>query len=188
MKEEIFDNGLKNIIEYELRNNSKLTKNRITKYTKELISNQEIKDQALNNYNKVLQIKEDTYKNKNPNISLYEINNNLGDPITNQYLETEFTFNEFNTKLYEYTTYKKYWSKRIKDELKYINTHPNKTIGDLTSFENRKKEIIESMEKMSIINSQMRECDDNNNFIITYDNFKVEIADVYIKENRRIKA
>ena len=101
--------------------------------------------------------------------------------------EKDFTFNEFNTKLYEYTTYKRYWSKRIKDELKYINTHPNKTIGDLTSFENRKKEIIESMEKMSIINSQMRECDDNNNFIITYDNFTVEIADVYIKENRRIK-
>ena len=187
MKEEIFDNGLKNIIEYELRNNSKLTKDKITKYTKELISNQEIKDQALNNYNKVLQIKEDTYKNKNPNITLYEINNKLGDPITSKHLEKDFTFNEFNTKLYDYTTYRKYWSNRIKDELKYINAHPNKTIGDLTNFENRKKEIIENMEKMSIINSQMREYDENNNFIVTYDNFKVEIADVYIKENRRMK-
>jgi hypothetical protein len=107
--------------------------------------------------------------------------------VTSKHLDTDFTFNEFNTKLYDYTTYRKYWSNRIKDELKYINAHPNKTIGDLTNFENRKKEIIENMEKMSIINSQMREYDENNNFIVTYDNFKVEIADVYIKENRRMK-
>ena len=187
MKEEIFDNGLKNIIEYELRNNSKLTKDKITKYTKELISNQEIKEQALDNYNKVLQIKEDTYKNKNPNIALYDINNKLGDPIESQYLEKEFTFNDFNINRYEYTTYSKFWLKRIKDEFKYINTHPNKTIGDITSYENRKNEILDNIEKMKIINSQMREYDSNNNLLVTYDNFNVQIANDYIKENERVK-
>ena len=188
MKEEIFDNGLKNIIEYELRNNSKETKNKINKYTKELINNQEIKEQALINYNKVLQIKEDTYKNKNPNISLYDINNKLGDPITLKSLDKEFTFNEFNLKRYEYTTYSKYWIKRIRDEFKYINTHPNKTIGDLTCFENRKNEILDNIEKMKNINSQMREYDDNLKLIITYDNFNVEIANEYIKEHERLKS
>ena len=187
MKEEIFDNGLKNIIEYELRNNSKIIKDKITKYTKEIKSNQEIKEQALNNYNKILQIKEDTNKNKNPNISLNEINNKLGNPITLQFLEKEFMFNEFNTKRYEYTTYYKYWLKRIKDELKYINTHPNKTIGDIAYYETRKTEILEKIEKMKIINSQMREYDIDNNFIITYDNFNVEIANDYIRENEREK-
>ena len=187
MKEEIFDNGLKNIIEYELRNNSKLTKDKITKYTKEIISNKEIKDKAINNYNKVLEIQEDIYKNKNPNISLYEINSKLGNPITSQHLDHEFTFNEFNTKRYEYTKYNKYWTKRIIDEFNYINTHPNKTIGDITYFENRKNEIIENIEKMKIINSQMREYDENNNLIINKDNFKVEIANYYIKENDRLK-
>jgi hypothetical protein len=186
MKEEIFDNGLKNIIEYELRNNSKLTKDKITKYTKEIVSNQEIKEQALNNYNKVLQIREDTSKHKNPIITLYDINNKLGDPVTSKYLEKDFTFNEFNTKRYEYTTYNKYWLRRIKDEFKYIDTHPNKTIGDITYYENRKKEIYETIEKMKNINSQMREFDANNNLIITYDNFNVEIANDYIKENERI--
>ena len=185
MKEEIFDNGLKNIIEYELRNNSKQTKDKINKYTKEIISNQEIKEQALNNYNKVLQIKEDTYKNKNPNISLCDINNKLGDPVISKYLEKDFTFQDFNIKRYEYTTYSKYWIKRIKDEFKYIDTHPNKTIGDITNYENRKKEIYDNIEKMKIINSQMREYDINNNLLITYDNFNVEIANVYIKENER---
>jgi hypothetical protein len=187
MKEEIFDNGLKNIIEYELRNNSKLTKDKISKYTKEIISNKEIKEQALNNYNKVLQIREDTSKYKNPIITLYDINNKFGDPMTSQYLEKDFTFDEFNTKRYEYTTYNQYWLKRIKDEFKYIDTHPNKTIGDITCYENRKKEIYENIEKMKNINSQMREYDENNNLLITYDNFSVEIANDYIKENERIK-
>ena len=186
MKEEIFDNGLKNIIEYELRNNSKITKNKITKYTKEL-NNQVIKEQAINNYNKVLQLKEDTNKHKIPNITLYDINNKLGNPIESKYLEKDFTFNEFNTKRYEYTTYSKYWTKRIKDEFKYISTHPNKTIGDLTNFENRKQNIIENIAKMQIINSQMREYDENNNLIITNDNFNVEIANDYIKEHDRLK-
>ena len=187
MKEEICDNGLKNIIEYQLRNNSKLTKDKINKYTKEIIKNQEIKEQAINNYKKVLQLKEDIYKNKNPNILLYDINNKLGNPMTYQYLEKDFTFNEFNTKRYEYTTYCKYWNKRIKDEFNYINTHPNKTIGDITYFENRKKQIFDNIEKMKVISSQMREYDENNNLIITKDNFIVEIANDYIRENERLK-
>ena len=187
MKEEIFDNGLKNIIEYELRNNSKLTKNKIKRYTKELINNKEIKEQALNNYNKVLQIKEDTNKNKNPSISLFEINNKFGNPITSKQLEKDFTFTDFNINRYEYTAYSKYWIKRIKDEYKYINSHPNKTIGDITCYENRKTQINENIEKMQTISSQMREYDVNNNLLITYDNFSVEIANDYIKENERLK-
>ena len=135
----------------------------------------------------MLQIKEDTNKNKTPNILLHDINIKFGDPITSKFLEKDLTFNEFNTKRYEYTTYSKYWIKRIKDEYKYINTHPNKTIGDITCFENRKKQINESIEKMKIINSQMREYDSNNNLLITYDNFKVEIGNDYVKENERIK-
>jgi hypothetical protein len=187
MKEEIFDNGLKNIIEYELRNNSKQTKDKINKYTKEIISNQEIKDQAIHNSNKDLQIKEDTYKNKLPSITLYEINNKFGNPVTCLELECNLTFNDFNINRYEDTIYNKYWLKRIKEELKYIKSHPNKTIGDITYFETRKKNIYENIEKMKIINSQMREYDEYNNLIITNDNFKVNIANEYIKENDRLK-
>ena len=53
-------------------------------------------------------------------------------------LKNEFTFNDFNTNRFEYTTYYKYWIKRIEDEKEFINSHPNKTIGDITHFENRK--------------------------------------------------
>ena len=187
MKEEIFDNGLKNIIEYELRNNSKQTKDKINKYTKDIISNKEIKDQAINNYNKVLQIKEDTNKNKLPSITLYEINNKFGNPVTCSELEFNSTFHDFNINRYEDTIYNKYWINRIREELKYIKSHPNKTIGDITYFETRKKNIYENIEKMKIINSQMREYDINNNLIITCDNFNVNIANEYIKENDRLK-
>ena len=120
------------------------------------------------------------------NSKLYDINNKLGNPIISNFLDKDFTFNDFNIKRYEYTTYSKYWLKRIKDEFKYIDTHPNKTIGDITFYENRKKEIYENIEKMKIMNSQMREYDSNNNLLITYDNFNVEIANVYIKENERL--
>ena len=186
MKAEIYDNGLRNIIEYELRNNSKVTKDKIIKYTKEISTNPETKEQAQINYGKVLQIKQDTYKNKLPAITLYEINSKLGNPVISPELEFEFTFNEFNTKRYEYTTYSKYWIKRIKEEDKYIKSHPNKTIGDIMCYENRKIDIYNNIEKMKIINDKMREYDEHNNMIITIDNFRVEIATDYIIENNRL--
>ena len=186
MKAEIYDNGLRNIIEYELRNNSKVTKDKIIKYTKEISTNPETKEQAQINYGKVLQIKQDTYKNKLPAITLYEINSKLGNPVISPELEFEFTFNDFNTKRYEYTTYSKYWIKRIKDEDKYIKSHPNKTIGDIMSYENRKVDINNNIEKMKIMNDKMREYDEHNNILITTDNFRVEIATDYIIENNRL--
>ena len=67
MKEEIYDNGLKNIIEYELRNNNKITKDKIKKYTKEINDNLDIKEQALLNYNNILQLKDNTFKSLSPN-------------------------------------------------------------------------------------------------------------------------
>ena len=182
MKKEIYDNGLRNIIEYELRNNSKLTKDKISKYTKQISTNSEIKKQAKNNYIKVLKIKNDTNKNKLPNIKLSEINTKLGNPLTVQELEHEFTFNDFNINRFEYTAYYKYWIKRIEDEKEFINSHPCKTIGDITYFENRKINIENTIKKMEILNNKMREFDNNHNMIVTLDNFNVEIAFEYCNE------
>jgi len=176
MKAEIYDNGLKNIIEYELRNNSKVTKDKIIKYTKELNTNSEVKEQAQINYGKVLQIKQDTNKNKLPSITLQEINNKFGNPLSLKELQNEYTFNDFNTNRFEYTYYYKYWIKRIEDEKEFINSHPNKTIGDITYFENRKINILNNIEKMDIMNNKMRDFDSNRNMVITIDNFRVEIA------------
>ena len=97
MKEEIYDNGLKNIIEYELRNNNKITKDKIKKYTKEINQNKDIKEQALLNYNNVLQLKDNTNKSLSSEITLYNINNKLGNPLQLPEMTYEFTYKEFNT-------------------------------------------------------------------------------------------
>ena len=187
MKEEIYDNGLKNIIEYELRNNNKITKDKIKKYTKEINENPDIKEQALVNYNSVLQIKDNTTKALAPEITLHKINNKLGDPVSIPEMAFEFTYREFDTKRFEETTYLKYWTNRIIDELKYIKSQPNVSVCDFTKFEERKKDIeykIDLMDKQSI---NMRKYDNNNNRLTTRDNFKVEIPNVYIIENERNK-
>jgi len=187
MKEEIYDNGLKNIIEYELRNNNRITKNKIKKYTKEINENRDIKEQALVNYNNILQLKDNTNKSLSPEITLYNINNKLGDPVSIPEMAFEFTYREFDTKRFEETTYLKYWTNRIIDELKYIKSYSNVSLCDFTKFEERKKDIefkLELMEKQSI---NMRRYDNNNNRLVNKDNFKVLIPLVYIIENERNK-
>ena len=185
MKEEIYDNGLKNIIEYELRNNSKITKNKIKKYTKDINDNVEIKDLALLNYNNILQIQENTNKSLTPEITLYEINHKLGNPLKLPEMEFEFTYNEFDTKRFEETTYLKYWTNRIIDEDNYINSHPNVSIGDISNLETRKYEILQKIEFMREQSCKMREYDNDDNRLVNKENFKLEIASDYVKEHNR---
>jgi hypothetical protein len=185
MKEEIYDNGLKNIIEYELRNNNKITKDKIKKYTKEINENLDIKEQALLNYNNILQLKDNTFKSLSPSISLYEINSKLGDPISIPEMSYEFTYRDFDTKRFEDTTYLKYWNNRMIEELKYLKSQPNVSLYDLANFEERKRDIENKIDLMRIQSSQMREYDNNNNRLVNKDNFKVLITQAYINENRR---
>ena len=99
----------------------------------------------------------------------------------------EYTYNDFNTKRFEYTTYLKYWNKRINDEEDYINTHPNKSLCDFVKLEERKKDINIKIDFMKKQSENMRKCDNQNNLLINRDNFKVLIAHSYINENQRIK-
>ena len=185
MKEEIYENGLKNIIEYELRNNNKITKDKIKKYTKEINDNPSIKEQALVKFNNVLQIKDTTVKSLSPEITLYNINNKLGDPLSLPEMSFEYTYRDFDTKRFEDTTYLKYWTLRMKDELKYIKSQPNVSVCDFTNFEERKNEVESKIELMEMQSIKMREYDNHNNRIVNKDNFKVLIAHVYEYEHER---
>lgn len=185
MKEEIYENGLKNIIEYELRNNNKITKDKIKKYTKEINDNPTIKEQALVKFNNVLQLKDNTNKSLSPEITLYNINNKLGDPLSLLEMSFEYTYRDFDTKRFEDTTYLKYWNLRMKDELKYIKSQPNVSVCDFTNFEERKNEVESKIELMEMQSIKMREYDSHNNRIVNKDNFKVLIAHVYEYEHER---
>ena len=183
IKEEIYDNGLKNIIEYELRTNNKITKNKIEKYTKEISINTNIEEEAKQKFNEIIKINKHINKSLKPSMSLNEINKKLGNPIENPDLEDETTFNDFNLNRFETTKYWKYWSTRIRDEKRLIMNIPNKTIGDITNLEKRKKEIETKLEIMQETNNNMGKYNDQKELIITKNNFRVEIPNSYIINN-----
>ena len=100
----------------------------------------------------------------------------------------EYTYNDFNTKRFEYTTYINYWNKRMNDEEHYINTHPSVSLCDFVRLEERKKDINNNINFMHKQSEDMRRCDNLNKLLISKDNFKVLIAHAYINENQRIKS
>ena len=186
IKEEIYDNGLRNIIEFELRTNNKTTKNKIEKYTKEISLNTNTEAQAKNKCREIVKIKNTINKSLKPSMSLSEINKKLGNPLTNPDLEDETTFNDFNLNRFETTKYSKYWNKRLKDEHKLIMSIPNKTIGDITNLESRKKEIKDKLEIMQETNNNMGKYNEQKELIITKDNFKVEMPKNYLANYRAL--
>ena len=186
IKEEIYDNGLRNIIEFELRTNNKTTKNKIEKYTKEISLNTNTEAQAKNKCREIVKIKNTINKSLKPSMSLSEINKKLGNPLTNPDLEDETTFEDFNLNRFETTKYSKYWNKRLKDEQKLIMSIPNKTIGDITNLESRKKEIKDKLEIMQETNNNMGKYNEQKELIITKDNFKVEMPKNYLANYRAL--
>ena len=185
MKEEIYDNGLRNIIEYELRNNSKITKDRITKYTEVINSYPEVKQKAISNCIEVLKKKEDNKHKLKPYFTIKRINRRLGDPLEHPDMNEEEAFTNFALNRFEDTKYYKYWIKRIKDETKLINKNPNKTITDIVNLDRRKKNINVKLQYMKEINDIIGTFDANDNPIITLEKFYVKIADEYTIENNK---
>ena len=185
MKEEIYDNGLRNIIEYELRNNSKVTKERITKYADVVKCEPEVKKKAIDNCIEILKIKKNTDKNLIPYLTMKRINRRLGDPLEHPDMDEEDAFMDFTLNRFEYTKYYIYWTKRIEDEEQLINTNPNKTVADIINLDSRTKNINTKMQYMKEINDSIGKVDTNNIPIITINNFYVKIADEYIIENNR---
>ena len=185
MKEEIYDNGLRNIIEYELRNNSKVTKDRIIKYADVVKCEPEVKKKAIDNCIEVLKIKENTDKKMIPYFKMKRLNRRLGDPLEHPDMDEEEAFMDFTLNRFEDTKYFKFWTDRIEDEEQLINTSPNKTVTDIINLDSRKKNINKKMEYMKEINDLIGKVDTNNMPIVTINNFYVKIAEEYIIENNR---
>ena len=185
MKEEIYDNGLRNIIEYELRNNSKVTKERITKYADVVKCEPAIKKKAIDNCIEVLKIKENTDRKMIPYFKMKRLNRRLGDPLEHPDMDEEEAFMDFTLNRFEDTKYFKFWTDRIEDEEQLINTSPNKTVTDIINLDSRKKNINKKMEYMKQINDLIGKVDTNNMPIVTINNFYVKIAEEYIIENNR---
>jgi hypothetical protein len=178
IKEEIYDNGLKNIINTQLIYNSKTTKKNLDKYINSLSLNPMIKQDAINNIEDVMNIAENTRQEFTPYLSLMQINKKLGDPILSPELTNTVTHNDFCMKKFEDTKYKKYWDKRKKDETKIVMSLTTKTLGDIIELDNRLNKIENKMNKMEYIHKD-----------ITFNNDldKVEVASDYVITNRKQK-
>ena len=170
IKEEIYDNGLKNIINTQLIYNSKSTKQNIDKYLTILNNNHEIKEEAINNLNNVKTITQNTYNEFMPHLSLEKINKKLGNPITEPELSNAVTHNDFCMKKFEDTKYKKYWDKRKQDENKLVMSLKEKKIGDIVELDNRINKINKKLNKMEYIHKDIT---------FNQDLDKVEIASDY---------
>ena len=120
-----------------------------------------------------------------PEITLYNINNKLGDPVILPEMTFEFTYRDFDTKRFEETTYVKYWKMRIENELKYIKSQSNVSVCDFTNFEERKNEVESKITLMEMQSVKMREYDNHNNRLVNKDNFQVLIAQMYVNEHER---
>ena len=155
IKEEIYDNGLKNIINNQLMYNSKNTKTNINKYLEILNTNPLVKQEALNNLTGIITITNKTRDEFTPKLSIREINNKLGDPVISPELSHEITYNEFCMKKFEDTKYKKYWDKRKKDESKMIISLEDKKIGDIVELDKRISNIDYKLNKMALIHNDI---------------------------------
>ena len=175
IKEEIYDNGLKNIINTQLMYNSKNTKTNISKYLQILNTNPIVKQEALNNLTEIISITNKTRDEFTPKLSIREINNKLGDPLICPELNHEITQNEFCMKKFEDTKYKKYWEKRKKDEAKLVKSLQDKKIGDLVELDKRITKIDHKLNKMALI---------HNDITFQKGLENVEIASDYVINNR----
>jgi len=176
IKEEIYDNGLKNIIKKQIIYNSKTTKQNIDKYINILNTDPIVKQEALDNLDNVINIIANTKTEFIPKLSLNKINSTLGDPINSKELTLHTTHTDFCMKKFEDTKYKKYWDKRKKDEEKLIMSLTNKSIGDIVELDNRINQIENKLNKMEYIHKDIT-------FTKNLEN--VEIASAYVRNNRK---
>jgi hypothetical protein len=159
MRTEIYDKKLQNIIETEVRNNNLDTKNKISKYIKDIKEIPNIHNHAKIKLKQTQKLEK--YSNNEYKITIgdKEINDIIGDPklalgLTHEEIQLDLRRNRF-----EDTKFYKYWKNRIILENNIINnTNYNdgdKQLGDIIYIEKRKNDIEKMLEiiKFRIDNS-----------------------------------
>ena len=141
MRKEIYDNGLQNIISAEIRNLNSSNRASITRYINDLRCNPEVKEEALNIVNEIINLNSQVLKSLKPSITEDEINYHLGDPKKAIALKPKNNIKDFQTKQFEETQFNLYWQERLKEEKEIFDKRENKTIGDIINFGKRCEKI-----------------------------------------------
>jgi len=148
IRTEIYDKKLQTIIESEVRNNNLETKNKISKYIKD------IKDIPNVHNNAKIKIKNvrELSKNSNDEYKITfgdkEFNDKIGDPKLALGLSYEDIQLDMAIKRFEETIFYKYWMDRINIEQYFIETYDNGNahIGDIINLKHRKNNIEQMLD------------------------------------------
>ena len=178
VRSEIYDNGLKNIMENEIRKHNKNSKDKITNYIKHLNCNPEEKQLALEMVNDMKVENNDVNIEFKQAITMGELNNKLGDPSKSEDLDYNKVYEDFSLKKFDDTSYNKYWKNRIRDEKKYIRSSKKANIRDIVELDKREEKIKMVLNKMEEVHKEF----------VNGDNLKVEIPEEYKYVNKYIEA
>jgi hypothetical protein len=148
MRNEIYEKKLQNIIEAEVRNYNLETKNKISKYIKDIKELPDIHNTAKNKIKKIKKLTLNSNNEYKITFSDKEINELIGEPkralgLTEEEIQLDMRFNR-----YEETKFYKYWKDRIILERNIINENNYKNgkiqLGDIINT-NKKINAIEQM-------------------------------------------
>jgi hypothetical protein len=178
VRSEIYDNGLKNIMENEIRKHNKNSKDKITNYIKHLNCNPEEKQLALEMVNDMKVENNDVNIEFKQAITMGELNNKLGDPSKSEDLDYNKVYEDFSLKKFDDTSYNKYWKNRIREEKKYIRSSKKANIRDIVELDKREEKIKMILNKMEEVHKEF----------VNGDDLKVEIPDEYKYTNKYIEA
>jgi hypothetical protein len=148
IRSEIYDKKLQTIIASEVRNNNLETKNKISKYIKDIRDIPNVYNNAKNKLKNVLELSRHSNNEYKITLTDKEYNDNIGDPklalgLSLEDIQFDLTFNRF-----EDTKFYKYWKERINIEQHFIENYNDGkgNIGDIVNIKKRKQNIEQMLD------------------------------------------
>lgn len=179
MRSEIYNNHLKNIVESEIRNNNNETKRRITNYISKLKTNPAVKQEAIKIINEIIETDNNLLQEYEPTITDSSFNEQLGIPSEARALQIDNNLDTLQTSKDIYDTeFYNYWTTRIDEERDIVRDSDKKSLGDILNITQRKKQILENINKVI---TKHKEIDPNdiNESLLTFPN----LENIEIKNN-----
>jgi hypothetical protein len=148
IRTEIYDKKLQTIIESEVRNNNLETKNKISKYIKDIKDIPNVHNNAKTKIKNVRELSKNSNDEYKITFGDKEFNDKIGDPKLALGLSYEDIQLDMAIKRFEETIFYKYWMDRINIEQSFIETYDNGNahIGDIINLKKRKNNIEQMLD------------------------------------------
>ena len=139
---------IEELVKSRIRSFNKKIRNKVESYYKQLIDNPELRHNA----DMIIKTIEENCRKIEaeftPTLTKFELNEELGDPKKNHFVQQEIINDEFANGKYEESNYYNMWMQRKDDEEEYLQDKITKTIGDIAKIGRRKERIDYNLNKM----------------------------------------